>query len=463
MKKIETVVFLLFNILIIESQICFTPRTQLSDGMDAVFIVNNDFNNDGKKDLAMANWWSFNVTIKLGNGDGSFSPAAYYNVGDNPSDITAADFNGDGKLDLAVTNSASHNVSLLIATGNGSFATAVNYTVGNGIESPYPVSITSADFNGDGKLDIATANKNSKDISVLLGNGVGSFGAANTFTNWTTPGLIISADFNNDGKVDLATGNTYNQSVSIYLGTGTGSFSAQTDFTTVIGNGQFTSLITSDFNSDGKTDLAMGNSNSLFKIPVMLGTGTGSFAPAFYLSNVNQGTPYSVSGADYNGDSFIDICSSNQYTKNYSIFLGNGIGGFGAAINIDYGNLGVPLKVTSADFNGDSRMDLAMIDGNDGACSIILNCYGVGLSEYTKDDQFLIYPNPASANVFIETLSTETGYMELYDISGRLIMTQNLIDKTSIEIGELKNGLYFVVLFDENKNKLGTKKVVVQH
>ncbi|HWY33325.1 MAG TPA: VCBS repeat-containing protein, partial [Nitrosopumilaceae archaeon] len=135
-----------------------------------------------------------------------FSPVDTFSIFSNaqPFSVTSADFNGDGNIDLATANNNSNNVSVLLGTGTGIFGTATNFAVGT-----QPESVTSADFNGDGKKDLAVANYASKNVSVLLGTGTGSFGAATNLTIGinTYPGSIISADFNGDGKVDLATAN----------------------------------------------------------------------------------------------------------------------------------------------------------------------------------------------------------------------------------------------------------------
>ena len=109
-------------------------------------VTTGDFNGDGKTDLATANAVSKNISVLLGNGDGTFAAAVNYAAGDDPSSVTTGDFNGDGKTDLAAANSDSDNISVLLGNGNGTFAVAVNYAAGDA-----PFSVTTGDFNGDGK------------------------------------------------------------------------------------------------------------------------------------------------------------------------------------------------------------------------------------------------------------------------------------------------------------------------
>lgn len=144
----------------------------------------------------------------------------------------AGDFNRDGNQDLAVTNEGTdNNLSLLLGNGNGTFQPRMNFSLGT---AQVPYHLAAGDFNADGKLDIATANFNSDNLSVLLGNGNGTFGTAVNYPVATRPGSVALGDFNSDGKVDLAAGNSgvfagdYN--VAVMLGNGDGTFQARVNF-----------------------------------------------------------------------------------------------------------------------------------------------------------------------------------------------------------------------------------------
>ncbi|NCS05072.1 MAG: VCBS repeat-containing protein, partial [Microcystis aeruginosa G13-11] len=143
------------------------------------------------------------------NSSTSFNPTNFA-AGSSPNSVTVGDFNGDGKLDLAVANRNSNNVSVLLGTGTGSFATATNFSVGS-----RPYSVTVGDFNGDGKSDLAVANRNSNNVSVLLGTGTGSFGPATNFAAGSSPNSVTVGDFNGDGKLDLAVANRNSNNVSV--------------------------------------------------------------------------------------------------------------------------------------------------------------------------------------------------------------------------------------------------------
>ena len=148
----------------------------------------------------MANKTSNNLSILLGNGDGTFKKATNYQVGTNPSDVATADFNGDGNLDLAISNYGSNNVAIMLGTGTGTFGTPSYTTVGNG-----PAGIVVADFNGDGKADFAEANnfRSADSVWVFLGNGDGTFQSPATYAAGGGAGLLAAADVNLDGAPDL--------------------------------------------------------------------------------------------------------------------------------------------------------------------------------------------------------------------------------------------------------------------
>jgi len=182
-----------------------------------------DFNADGKLDLITASGGiSVNgaqrsgMTVWHGNGDGTFTQAngSPISFGNNLSAIATVDFNGDGKLDVAVTDSGGNAVMILLGNGDGTFGPPTTIPVGN-----QPDAIVAADFNNDGKLDLAIANYLDGTITLLLGNGDGTFTQAvgSPYTVGQGPYQIVAADFNGDGKLDLAVANLGAGTVSILL------------------------------------------------------------------------------------------------------------------------------------------------------------------------------------------------------------------------------------------------------
>jgi hypothetical protein len=325
----------------------FGAAATFTVGTGPVFVAADDFDGDGNLDLAVVNSGSNNVSILLGTGTGSFDAAKNFTVGIAPVSVAVGDFNGDGKPDLVVANSGNNKVSLLQGKGNGTFGTATNFSAGSN-----PWSVAVGDFKTDGKLDLAVTNLRGNNLTIFLGNGTGSFAApAKNFDIGTVPVSVAVGDFDGDGKLDLAT-----EEVSL-LGNGDGTFGAATNYT--VGAVPF-SVTAKDFNGDSKLDLAVVNAGSN-DVSILLGTGTGSFGTA---TNFAVGTnPVSVAAADFNGDTQLDLAVVNAGSNDVSILLGTGTGSFGAATNFAVGI--VPASVTAADFNGDGKLDLAVANAGD--------------------------------------------------------------------------------------------------
>ncbi|MFN6560952.1 MAG: FG-GAP-like repeat-containing protein [Nostoc sp. ChiSLP01] len=313
----------------------------------------------------------------------TFATASNFTVGTGPISIAVEDFNGDGKLDLVTANSSNNKVSVLLGKGTGSFGTASNFTVGTS-----PQSVTVGDFNGDGKVDLAVANSTSNNVSVLLGNGTGGFDTATNFSAGTNPQSVTIGDFNSDGNLDLAVTNRTTSKVSVLLGDGTGGFGSATNFT-VGSNPQ--SVTVADFNGDGKLDLAVANRSSN-KVSVLLGNGTGGFATA---KNFTVGSgPQSVTVADFNGDGKLDLAVANYTSNNISVLLGNGTGGFGTTTNFSAGSS--PRSVIVGDFNSDGKLDLATANRNGNNVSVLL---GNGTGGFGTASKFTVGSSPRSITV----------------------------------------------------------------
>lgn len=288
--------------------------------------------------------------IKQINAQVCFTPYGNFNTIGSPEHLITADFNKDGKADLAVSGGS--NVSILSGAGTGSFTPTANYAVGNGA-----YFVCTADFNGDANLDLATSNVSANNVSVLLGSGTGTFSAAVNFgVAGTSPYSVCSADFNGDGKADLATCNSGSNNVSILLGDGLGSFSTASTFTT--GNSPY-GICSGDFNNDGKTDLATAN-NTGANVSVLLGNGSGSFGAAANFSN-GGGNTRSIISQDFNGDGFTDLYVANSGSNNVTLFSGNGSGSFTPGPNIPTGAT-FPRSIASADFDGNGVPDITTAD-----------------------------------------------------------------------------------------------------
>jgi hypothetical protein len=277
----------------------------------------------------------------------SQSPA----TGTQPWAVAAGDFNGDGKPDLAVTNESGNSVTILQGNGDGTFTAAAS-TLPTGNE---PISIVAADFNGDGKTDLAVANANSSSVTILLGNGDGSFTPSQLSPQTGSfPRSIVVGDFNGDGKPDLAVANESSNSVTVLQGNGDGTFTATASNSPT---GSYPeSIAVGDFNGDGIQDLAVAN-NSSSTVSILLGNGDGTFS-----AGVTQSTGYSplaVVVGDFNRDGIQDLAVSNN-NGTLTILLGKGDGTFTATASSPSTGYSYSMSVAVADLNGDGIQDLAV-------------------------------------------------------------------------------------------------------
>jgi uncharacterized protein (DUF2141 family) len=360
----------------------FGPGTNFTAGIIPNFVTVGDFNGDGKLDLVVTNqgnpslgFSDSSVSVLLGNGLGSFGSTTNFNSGTYPISIAVGDFNGDGKLDLAVANFGSDNVSVLLGNGDGTFGSATNYPLVVGMN---PTSIAVGDFNGDGKLDLAVANSfgfssaTPGNVSILLGNGDGTFKSAMNFAVGGSPHSVAVGDFNGDGKLDLAVANSLGNSVSILLGNGDGTFGSAKNVAMAAGDSPI-SVVVRDFNGDGKLDLAVANNSPVVNnsnVSILLGDGTGSFSALtqFVVDSVAGANLTSMAVGDFNGDGKLDLAVTNSIAQGVrsntvSIFLGDGLGSFsGATYFVAVG--GQPASVAVGDFNGDGKLDMAVVNNS---------------------------------------------------------------------------------------------------
>ena len=418
-------------------------------------VAVGDVDSDGDLDLTVLNAHTNNISVLLGNGDGTFATQATYDVGvvgDNPDSgaevpvggiaHVLADLDGDGDLDLGVANgggfgSPGSTVSVLLNNGDGTFASRVPYDVGL-----RPLSLAAGDVDGDGDLDLVTANERSGDVSVLLNNGDATFASHMTYDadglpvpqpGWlpgAMPRSVALADIDNDGDADLAVGHLLNTEVSVLPGNGDGTFDDEVvyqvdlqplfvDFADLnadggldlavlsyawgreklsiifnFGDGLFLNdekidavelvkeLAAGDLDGDGDLDLVMGHADSNGLIDgdlyVLLNNGNGTFAAPVQYGAVG---PWSVAIVDLDGDGDLDLAAAN--TENFagdsvSVLLNNGDGTF--ALGADYAVGSAPLFVTVGDVDGDGDQDLVTADlgtsgdaGGTGFVSVLLN------------------------------------------------------------------------------------------
>ncbi len=360
---------------------CFNPAVSYGVGISPYSIVTSDFNGDKKLDLVTASTvGNTGISVLLGNGNGTFNIATNFSVEGNIRAVAVGDFNKDGSVDLVTANDndLAQTVSILLGNGTGQFSAPTSFSV-NG----YPSALVVGDFDSDGKLDLATTLSNS--VAVLRGDGNGKFGTQVSYEVGFRPGSLVTGDFNADSKLDLAIANSTSGTVSILLNNGTGGFGPTTDFKA---GRNPTSVAIGDFNNDGKLDLITANTGSyspyateLYTGSVLLGDGSGQFgSPVEFIVGKN---PSSVVVSDFNTDGKLDVAVANSgYRVNtISVRLGNGSGGFSPALDL---NVNSPNSLVIGDFNADNKPDLASAnyssDENTSTVAVLLNCVTTGLT-----------------------------------------------------------------------------------
>jgi hypothetical protein len=323
----------------------------------ATSLASGDLNGDGHPDLVITRVGSGSVSVLLGNGKGSFAAGVDYAAGTAVSNALVADFNGDGKLDVAVTDSATGSIDVLFGNGDGSFGKAAVYT---GLMNP--VALVAGRFSASGKTDLAVAS--STGVSVLLNDGAGHFASATAVPVASQPRSLAAADLKAAGHDDLVLAGQ-DGSVTVLLGDGDGHFSAQPAISAAAG--PLSSIISGDFNSDGKADLAIAQANSNV-VTVLLGRGDGSFSAGVNYT-VGNG-PSKIVAAALTGSSATDLVSINQFSNTFSVLVGKGDGTFQPSIDFVAGNL--PLGVVAGDFNADGKADLAIASSQDQTLTVPL-------------------------------------------------------------------------------------------
>jgi FG-GAP-like repeat/Protein of unknown function (DUF1573)/FG-GAP repeat len=350
----------------------FAPAVNYSVGPYGLPVTNvavGDFNRDGKMDIVVVAYPSFQILF--GNGDGTFQPGVGFHLSNGATGVVVGDFNKDGSPDLAFAIGGYNKpeVAVLLGKGNGTFAPEVDYaTAGSS-------SVTTGDFNGDGKLDLAIGGGDAYlGVSVLWGNGDGTFGSY-----LATPiapngcGAIAVADLNHDQKSDVVCGawQYYPGGVSVLVGKGDGTFTSPVFYPIqVVGNGPNVVAI-ADFNGDGKQDIVSANYDG-YDTSVLLGNGDGTFKAAKnYPASINS---VGVVTGDFNRDGIQDIAVLAGYNASalVTVLIGRGDGTFAGHVNQAIPN--DPNSLATGDFNDDGKPDLAVTDsGNPGSASVLLN------------------------------------------------------------------------------------------
>ncbi|MGD1836249.1 MAG: hypothetical protein ACPKQO_11075 [Nitrososphaeraceae archaeon] len=330
----------------------FGPQTNFPVGSESTYVAVGLFDADYNLDLAVANLMDDDVSILLGNGDGTFGPKTDFPVGDGPSSIAVGLFDADYNFDLAVSNSGVNvdstldngngtifdTVSILLGNGDGTFGPKTDFPVGFG-----PSSVAVGLFDADHNLDLAVANAGNvntdRTVSILLGNGDGTFGPKTDFLVGPAPASVAVGLFDADYNLDLAVSDPFNNEVSILLGNGDGTFGPRTTFPVGIGP---LHVAVGLFDADNNLDLAVANADSN-DVSILLGNGDGTFGPKTDFP-VGDGQSFIVVGF-FNADSNLDLAVANSIDDDVTILLGDGDGTFGQPNSIPLDNVASSIAV----------------------------------------------------------------------------------------------------------------------
>jgi FG-GAP-like repeat len=299
-------------------------------------------------------------------------------------------------------------VSVLLGNGDGTFAPEVTYAVGS-----YPSAIVAGDFTDDGHLDLAVANNSDNTVSVLLGNGDGTFASQVTYAVGSYPSAIAAGDFTGDGHLDLAVANGGDGTVSVLLGNGDGTFAPQITYAVGLGPD---AMVAGDFTGDGHLDLAVANGNDN-TVSALLGNGDGTFAPQVTYA-VGLGPDAMVAG-DFTDDGHLDLATANIYDNTVSVLLGNGDGTFAPQVAYPVGSS--PDPMVAGDFTGDGHLDLAIAYGEIDTVSVLL---GKGDGTFTDAGQLATAPH--ATPLVVDVTGDGTDDVLVVDGSGNILYRQGI-------------------------------------
>lgn len=274
-----------------------------------------DVNGDSLLDVVLNNGTAGTVSVFIGNGNGTFTTATTFQTGSNPASLDTADLNGDGFIDIIAQDQGSGTLSILLGNGNGTFATRTTISASN--SSGYPGSLEIADLNNDNSPDLILTARDFNRIGVFIGNGNGTFQAQTTLqvSGTSNPAAPAVGDINGDGYLDIVSAESSSTFIGFYLGNGNGTFVAPTTTTGLNAR----DIEMADMNGDGYLDIIVVGSTLA---GYLAGNGNGTFTPIVTMTT-GLNTTYSVTINDFNDDGVYDFATANRSDNTWSLHLQN--------------------------------------------------------------------------------------------------------------------------------------------
>lgn len=328
-----------------------------------------DINNDGRLDAINTNTGSANVSVRLGNGNGTFSTPGIFPTGTSPVAVTSIDINKDGFLDLAIANTADSTVSLLMGDGTGQFGTKVDIGVGAS-----PSALVAGNFDGDTYNDLIVVNYSDSNVSVLINDQLGGFTPGASPGTGTSPNGIISGNFNGDSFPDLLVSNSDDNTITFLAGLGNGNFSTGVTYSSVINP---SAINVSDLDGDSIQDiLVVGVGNR--ELQILAGLNSGQFG----LEYATAASPQGVNLIDINNNNILDVVVVSPTSKTLQYYLNDGKGKLSSPTQIslpDSSTMSIGAPLVSRD-----KQDLIVNFPNQAAIGVYLNQGSNTFSTVTK-------------------------------------------------------------------------------
>jgi hypothetical protein len=393
-------------------------------------VCGADFNGDGDNDLAVMNHWGRTVSVFINLGDGSFGTATTYNAGSS-MDIIAGNFTGGPAIDLALACNFPDVLLIMEGNGDGTFQDTVRYEPGGMTEPDGSYALSSGDFNNDTYIDIAIAYKTTNNAGIFINDHDTSFIWYGSHSTGSFAQDIFAGDLNGDNFDDVVVSNILGHSLSVLISLGTGGFDPAVNYTT---SSQPYALDCDDLDGDGAIDMVSSFGGTYGGYDVFMGNGDGTFGTALETDSVGYLTHMCL--ADVDGASGVDLIVLQPVGDTVDVLLNDGSGNFSAPVGYDAClTAGFAQFVLPIELNGDSDDDLVIIDNVSNSIRVIFNNGFGGFPTAVGDDNDDVlpanfelsqnYPNPFNPETTIKYSLSRKSYVtvDVFNALGQNIRT----------------------------------------